>query len=344
MLNTFRGTVESDPMRIPAPSRAAQSGADSFANALEEATAPRDPRPEPTPEPVTDVDDELAALTPEELAADAAESDATAVEDAQPAADLPEGAERPIVRFAEANDDTQRRGEAGWQKAAGKGTDSPRTSNSTQGGEPMLAELVELAARSPLRAGVTVTVAPTTVGSAVASTVGSGEPLLRGVGASGTRGQETPTAETVKPGYRTSNAATVQMLEHARESIFKQILLKITGDGGEMRMRLDPPELGELDLRMVVSKGNKVSLSIGAERPEMADLIQRHITELASTLAGIGLELTNADVHARDADEPREDTNQDGDANSSANTDELDDTQRPMRGGYIRADGLDFWV
>ena len=42
MLNTFKGNVESDPMRIPAPAAMSKGNQDAFANALEEATAGQD--------------------------------------------------------------------------------------------------------------------------------------------------------------------------------------------------------------------------------------------------------------------------------------------------------------
>jgi flagellar hook-length control protein FliK len=86
--------------------------------------------------------------------------------------------------------------------------------------------------------------------------------------------------------------------------------------GGRVHIRLDPPELGGLSLRVVVSDG-AVHVSLLADQAPVAELLQRHATELRSALESQGLRLDQLDVgtggaadggardaHARDA-EPR---------------------------------------
>src|SRR5690606_25045264 len=80
--------------------------------------------------------------------------------------------------------------------------------------------------------------------------------------------------------YRTTAPAGAELLEHARDSVFKQILLQLQPDGGERRLRLEPPDLGELDLRLLVENGNRLSLAIAAERADLAQLLQKHLAEL----------------------------------------------------------------
>ena len=150
----------------------------------------------------------------------------------------------------------------------------------------------------------------------------------------------------MQTGYATKTAQSMQMLEQARDSVFKQIMLKLSNDGGEMRMRLQPPELGQLDLRMTVEGGNKLQLLIAAERGDMAQLIQRHIEELKTTLQENGLEVTGAEVQTRDEFERQqaaEDTRSESGATAHEDIAE-DAASAPQQRGYITAEGLDFWA
>ncbi|MCA8975844.1 MAG: flagellar hook-length control protein FliK [Planctomycetes bacterium] len=343
MLNTFHGTVESDPMRIPAPARMTRGDEGAFATALEEATAPREPEPQPVVEAPADIDDEIAAVSAEVGDEGGEEAVASEAESAEPTA-MHAGAS-PLMNGTEAasgdQDETQSRGEPGWQKTAGKGTVSPRTSSKPGNGEPLRAELAELTERAAQQRIVAPIAVEATATPAAAGKTG-GEALLRGVEAAGPR-SDRGTAIAAKPGYRTNPTATAAMLEQSRESIFKQLMLKITAGGGEMRMRLDPPDLGELDLRMVVENGNRLTLAIAAERGDMADLIQRHLAELSETLASVGLELASADIHARGGGARNDLTDDERAADGGGDSEQP--AVRPTRsGGYIHANGLDFWV
>ena len=180
-------------------------------------------------------------------------------------------------------------------------------------------------------------------GPAVART---GEPLIRGA-ATAQQASATPAkAANVQTGYATKSVHSMQMLEQARDSVFKQIMMKLNDDGGEMRMRLQPPELGQLDLRMTVEGGNKLSLLIAAERTDMAQLLQRHIEELKTTLAENGLEVTGAEVQTRD-DFERQEAARDAQGDAGASHQEAfaeDAASAPQQRGYITAEGLDFWA
>jgi len=344
MLDTFRGTVESDPMRIPAPSRSQRGHDGSFAAALEQVT-PREAEPEPVAASPADIDDELAPTVGAQVREIGAPADdeQAAVEASQP--EVAAAAPRPGAQPAAADiNDVQSRGEPGRRMIAGKGNDSPRTSSlPPAGGDALARELAELQSRTvQLRGEAAVAhAAPTTATNGK----GAGEALLRGVEPTAARADGTA-ARAVKAGYRTSATTTAELVEQARDSVFKQILFRITGDGGEMRLRLEPPDLGELDLRLTVEGGNRVSLVIAAERGDLADMIGRHVAELAETLAEAGLELAHADVHARDADDADADDADDA-VTTGAAADEAaaaNDFTGPARGGYIRADGLDYWV
>jgi flagellar hook-length control protein FliK len=144
--------------------------------------------------------------------------------------------------------------------------------------------------------------------------------------------------------YRTPGTASAELLEQARDSIFKQVLMQLAPDGGEMRLTLQPPELGELDLKLVVEQGNRLELVIGADRRDLADLLQRHLDELERSLRQAGLEVTSTSVRtrsefAREHGERRAPRDERGDAPT---TEPTKTTARPR--GYVRAQGLDFWA
>ncbi|MBX3463716.1 MAG: flagellar hook-length control protein FliK, partial [Planctomycetes bacterium] len=153
-------------------------------------------------------------------------------------------------------------------------------------------------------------------------------------------------AAAVAPGYRTTDAAAAERLEQARDSVFKQILVQLTADGGEMRVRLQPPELGELDLRLVVEDGNRLTLTIAAERADLTQLLQKHLDQLKQTLQASGLQVADAQVHQRGAGGageqagfgPRQ-------RRHAANAEPIAPAPFAAPGrGWISAAGLDFWA
>ncbi|MCA8952355.1 MAG: flagellar hook-length control protein FliK [Planctomycetes bacterium] len=343
--NNYR--IDADPLRVPAPAAMTTGRDDGFATALEQASTPRpEIAPAPAPEPVTDVDDELAAANGALDCAAERAREPVASDPAPAALGTAAGSAPGTLPDQAASIETTGEGESGKQKTAGKGTDSPRPIAAGARSEPLLAELAELAERG-LRERAQAVPAPTVNGIGSTAPGGgrsAGDPLVRALDGGPAKAADAARAATVKPGYRTSATATAQMIDQARESVFKQIMLKIADGGGEMRIRLDPPELGELDLRMVVEHGNRLSLSIAAERPELAALIQQHVDELASTLAGVGLQLEHADVSARDASRGNAADLAHGFDGRQGGDEPSEDIHRPTSGGYIRADGLDFWV
>ncbi len=160
-------------------------------------------------------------------------------------------------------------------------------------------------------------------------------------------GEATPgkaAAVTTTTGYRTMNQQSVRMVEQARDSIFKQILFKLGKDSGEMRMRLEPPQLGELDLHMQVDKHGQLRLSIGAELDEVRELLLRDLDQLKRALGENGLSVTHAEVHDHKAGNgsggtDSHFTNHDGDEDIVG-----DDQTVAPRQRIFTAEGLDFWV
>jgi hypothetical protein len=79
----------------------------------------------------------------------------------------------------------------------------------------------------------------------------------------------------------------------------RQVALQITKaldqDRTEIRIRLDPPELGEVDIQLEF-RDLRLTASINAERPDTLDLLQRDARSLARALREAGLELADADL------------------------------------------------
>jgi flagellar hook-length control protein FliK len=345
MLTTVHGRVEMDPTGIPRPASMSAGRDDAFAQVLQQATEP-EPRVDPrnverehtgddgpadnAVEPRTRERDDVAGASEQACEATSAAQPAT-----QPAA------HDEIVETADATDSI-RRGEPVRQETAGKGADSPRTSTAqTAQVEPLLAAVVQHAAN---------------VQGPVA--VAGGERAVDAIGGAravdaptrGTETQLTKAAAALRTpattgAYRTNGAASAELLEQARDSVFKQILVKLTGDGGEMRVRLEPPDLGQLDLKLVVDQGNRLQLTIAADRQDTAQMLQKHLDELVHTLQQAGLEVAGASVQTRSefAREQQNRREQPAPDAFFADADEVQPTTDPKR-GYVRASGLDFWA
>ncbi|GAB4326162.1 MAG: hypothetical protein Kow0010_09130 [Dehalococcoidia bacterium] len=85
--------------------------------------------------------------------------------------------------------------------------------------------------------------------------------------------------------------APVPVAQQASQAIVESL----EAGGGEVRIQLDPPELGEVTIR-VVADGDSVQLVIRAERPEVAHLFRQAQPDLASLLAQRGLDLADVFV------------------------------------------------
>ena len=341
MLITVRGRVAMDPTAVPLAASMQTGREDCFAQVLQQAVdgdAPtrvddRNPEPEPVEEQAPEPENERepspapeAAEAPPDPTANALAADPT-----QPG---------PTSTPAPADvHEAIRRGEPERQATAGKGADSPRTSKHTI--EPLVAAVVLHTAQGQ------TPVAPFVPGQRGVTAVGG----VSGA-ATPTRGTELPRgamplrAPAPAATLRSAAPPTAELFEQARESVFQQILMKLDRDGGEMRLRLQPPELGQLDLRLVVEDGNRLTLTIAADRDDTAQLLQRHLDELKHTLQPAGLEISGASVQTRSefardhggafGQEPRH--------AFDGTDDEPPTTADRRRLGYVSATGLDFWA
>jgi flagellar hook-length control protein FliK len=361
MLTTVHGRIEADPMAFPRAANPADPG-DAFAHVLDaalgEAEEPGrvDPR-NVEDRRVDDVDAEVPADADELAAAGRDEAPAARADHGDEAgfATLPTDAgQADVAATADGNgtpgltvadQSLADRGNAA-RREAGEG-EPPARAAGKPSVEPLLAAVLHAgpvgqAAPAPIAvtgANGNATGAIGATRAVDAPTPGAQLPPLR---------PQTPLAGAAVTGsYRTNNAASAELLAQARDSVFQQILVKLGNDGGgEMRLVLQPPDLGQLDLRLVMDQGNRLSLTIAAERQDMAQLLQRHLDELKQTLQQAGLDVAGAEVQTRSEYE-RQRREQDAAPQGAVAAAEpaptsFSDSTRPR--GFLRADGLDFWA
>jgi hypothetical protein len=79
----------------------------------------------------------------------------------------------------------------------------------------------------------------------------------------------------------------------------RQVALQITKgldrDRTEIRIRLDPPELGEVDIQLEF-RDLRLTASVSAERADTLELLQRDARSLTRALREAGLELADSDL------------------------------------------------
>ncbi len=333
-----------DPMRVPLAASMAAGRDGTFEQVLgaTAATAETPQRVDPrqigadrTAESTDAVADAGAANEPDAAPLPVEPTDAAAP------AERTDGSANPTAGAVDVTDAARAAPAERPQPAAGA-ADEPRAPRSA---EPLLA--------AALHAGGNRAAAPVAAAAAAAPGAANAVGGVRAADAA-TRGTDAFAARTSAPlrapaavaTHRTLPAPSAELLEQARDSVFKQILMKLAGDGGEMRLRLEPPDLGELDLRLVVQGGNRLDLTIAAERPELAQLLQRHLDALKTSLEQAGLEVTHASVQTRSEfarDQARREQRHEHGAHPGAD-DDARTTIDPRRRGYVSATGLDFWA
>jgi flagellar hook-length control protein FliK len=137
--------------------------------------------------------------------------------------------------------------------------------------------------------------------------------------------QPTP-ASPSSAGRETARVAvrTLPELPVQNESrILAQVRVLVEDQGGTARIRLEPPQLGELNLRVTV-RHDLVQLNLMVDRSAIADVFNRHLPELRGALEAQGLQIDHAQVDVRD----REDSD---DSRSPASL--FDDNGDPNRSG-----------
>lgn len=109
-----------------------------------------------------------------------------------------------------------------------------------------------------------------------------------------------------------------------------------TGTGtNRFQLRLDPPELGRVDVRMEISAEGKLSAVIAVERPETLDLLQRDSRALERSLMEAGLKTDSNSLSfslkgGRQDNQHADITNNKTDSNGNPLSDDLDGPVAPI--------------
>ena len=87
-------------------------------------------------------------------------------------------------------------------------------------------------------------------------------------------------------------------LEHSAEraapaaQVGREIVRRFQGESTRFELRLDPPELGRIEVRLDVSRDNRVTAIVSADNPQALTDLVRHARELEQSLQAAGLELS----------------------------------------------------
>lgn len=77
----------------------------------------------------------------------------------------------------------------------------------------------------------------------------------------------------------------------AAHQVAHEIVRRFDGGATRFELRLDPPELGRVEVRLDVSRDHRVSATIAADSPQAVTELARHARELEQLLSAAGLDL-----------------------------------------------------
>ncbi len=120
-------------------------------------------------------------------------------------------------------------------------------------------------------------------------------------------------------------------------------------------IRLDPPELGRIDVRMQMDDAGNLNARLTVERPETLEFLQRDVRALERALAQAGLDSSRTNLEFELKDNPfggdnfddgdnQQDDNLDSDADKNVNDSSLDPTLIAAYRGSVAPGGLSIWV
>ncbi|HCK85192.1 MAG TPA: hypothetical protein DHW63_11960 [Hyphomonadaceae bacterium] len=101
-------------------------------------------------------------------------------------------------------------------------------------------------------------------------------------------------AGTAASGTHQTAAAENTRTAPAAAQVAGEIVRRFTGKSTQFDLRLDPPELGRVEVRLEVSRDHRVTATVTADNPQALAELARHARELQQTLQSAGLELSDA--------------------------------------------------
>ena len=97
---------------------------------------------------------------------------------------------------------------------------------------------------------------------------------------------------TTHASQATSHVEHAARAAPASAQVAREIVRQFDGENTRFELRLDPPELGRVEIRLEVSRDNRVTAVVAADNPQALAELARHARDLEQMLQSSGLELT----------------------------------------------------
>lgn len=130
------------------------------------------------------------------------------------------------------------------------------------------------------------------------------KPALESVGLSGKGAVTRPLSETVVQQSVEAQLSRPMKLALASQALAERIQTMMAGDIKQAFIRLDPPELGSLELRVQVHQ-DQTQVQIVTHSAQVREALEQHSARLREALAEQGLNLSNLDVSDQQSGEQR---------------------------------------
>lgn len=131
----------------------------------------------------------------------------------------------------------------------------------------------------------------------------------------------------------------------AAAQVAREIVRRFDGETAHFELRLDPPELGRVDVRLEVSRDHRVTALVSADNPQALAELARHARDLEQMLQSSGLELTDNGLSfdlRQGGERDAEAAEAGGDRRTASSASEADASHTPMARplGYERWRGV----
>jgi flagellar hook-length control protein FliK len=128
----------------------------------------------------------------------------------------------------------------------------------------------------------------------------------------------------------------------AAAQIAREIVRRFDGDNTTFDLRLDPPELGRVEVRLDVSRDHRVTAVISADSPQALADLARNARELEQMLNDAGLQLSDSGL-SFDLRQGSEGNADSGDTNSRGRSAESGDATQQQASTAARPLGFERW-
>jgi len=160
--------------------------------------------------------------------------------------------------------------------------------------------------------------------------------LTTGIDGSLQQGALTATTQTLTPLQSALTNVTTQAQSatqaHPATQLVSLTIQKAVkaGDDTNIKLRLDPPDLGRVEVKMSVDKDNKTKIVLTAEKPETYLMLQRDSQALQQALSDSGLD-NGADLSFEMASEDHDFNQQNNGNNSGKNSNSADEDEQILQ-------------